>query len=84
MRYGILSVDYSDATLKNLDDKDAKKDAIRLFNIPHSHEGQTFLGLWTADAGGIHEFAILPAQWQPALLQTAKDYPRFQILVRTR
>ena len=79
------SADYH-ATLKKLDYKDAKKVAIELFNIDRSEANQISLELWIPDGPGagfcMTPRIIHPAQWQPIILRTAKENPRFEVSVK--
>jgi hypothetical protein len=80
-----LSADY-DAMLKKSNYKDAKKVAIELFNIDRSDANQISLELWIPEGPGLGYCRapriIHPAQWQPVILRTAKENPRFEVSVK--
>jgi len=79
------SADYN-AMLKKLHYKDAKKVAIELFNISQSDANQISLELWIPEGPGpgycMAPRIIHPAQWQPVILRTAKENPRFEVSVK--
>jgi hypothetical protein len=79
------SADY-DVTFKKMDYQDAKKVAIELFNINQSDANKISLELWIPDGPGLgfcmEPRIIHPAQWQPVILRTAKENPRFQVSVK--
>lgn len=66
--------------------EDAKKVAIELFNIHQSDANQISLELWIPEGPGpgfcMSPRIIHPAQWQPVILRTARENPRFEVSVK--